>query len=190
MNRAIILHGTSANSTHNWFPWLTRELEKKGWEVWVPDLPNADHPNVHMYTPYIKENAPWPIDEKVVLIGHSSGAVEILHLLQNIPKKVKGAILAGAFKERLSTEPNWEMLKGMFLDAFDYLKIKDHAGEIVFIHSDDDPYCPIDEARELAQDLGAEFITLHGKKHFSEKLDPRFTQFPEILTVIEEKMLG
>ena len=154
----------------------------------MPDLPGADHPNVHTYTSYILEHAPWPIDENVTLIGHSSGAVEILHLLQNLPadKKVKAAIFVGAFTKELASHPNWNMLTGLFLDPFDFALIKSKAAHITFVHSEDDPHCPLEQARYLAGELAAELVIFPDKKHFSVNTDPSFTKFPEILDIINK----
>lgn len=49
MKNALILHGTDADHTQNWFPWLEKELLQRNYEVWVPDLPQSDHPNIRRY---------------------------------------------------------------------------------------------------------------------------------------------
>jgi predicted alpha/beta hydrolase family esterase len=54
------------------------------------------------------------------------------------------------------------------------------------VHSDDDPICPIEDAKEIANKLQAKMVTLHGMKHFSASMDPRFTRFPELLDIVKE----
>ena len=91
VKNALILHGTDADHTHNWFPWLQKELETLGYELWVPNLPSADHPNIKRYNQFLLNyrgpsgTSPinWKFDEESIIIGHSSGAVEILGLLND-----------------------------------------------------------------------------------------------------------
>ena len=84
MKNALILHGTGGDSKENWFQWLKKELESKGYKVWVPDLPGADKPNIRNYNQYLLDN--WSFDDETVMVGHSSGAVSILGLLNIFPK--------------------------------------------------------------------------------------------------------
>lgn len=190
----LLLHGTSATSKSNWFPWLKAELEKLGHEVWAPDLPDADRPNIETYWKYLSENSNgWDFSDNV-WIGHSSGAVAILGLLQKLPQetKINSAILAGAFTKRLAESPSWAMLKDLFdeaFDSFDYEKIKQKSDKFIFVHSKDDPICDIDQARELHDLIGGEMIEFEGMKHFSVKQDPRFTEFPELLEIVKTKVL-
>ena len=182
MKKALILHGTSSNSRSNWFPWLKQQLEELGWAVWVPDLPGAHNPNIKRYNQYILEHKPWEFDDETVIIGHSSGAVEALGLLQQLPNSnhIKQCILVGAFKNNL----NWPNLDGLFEEPFDFRKIKKQANKFLFIHSDDDPYCPLEHAEYLAKETGGELKVMPGQKHFSVETDPKFSTFPELLQLV------
>lgn len=185
----LILHGTGADHTSNWFPWLKAELEKLGHEVWVPDLPDADRPNIQKYNDLLLHQG-WDFNNSVI-IGHSSGSVAILGLLQALPAgtKINTAILVGAFTKRLSESPSWEMLRELFDEEFDYDEIKSKATRFIFVHSGDDPYCPIEDARTLCKDLDGKFVELDSMGHFSESLDPRFDKLPELLEIIEDDVL-
>jgi predicted alpha/beta hydrolase family esterase len=181
--KAVILHGLEADHNENWFPWLKAELEKIGFEVWVPDLPLAEHPNVDRYTKFLLDN--WDFNDNLV-IGHSAGAVEILDLLENLPDgaKVNTSIMVAIFKGDLG----WEALKDLGRLKFNFEKIKQKTNQSIVIHSDDDPHCPIEGAKEIAEELGAEMITMHNMGHFSAGSDPKFTKFPELLELIKAKV--
>lgn len=185
----LILHGTDADSSKHWFPWLKSELESLGHEVWVPDLPDSDRPNIQKYNDLLL-NSDWDFKDSVI-IGHSSGSVAILGLLQALPSDVKinTAVLAGAFTKRLSESPSWEMISELFDKPFDFETIKQRADKFLFIHSKDDPVCDINEARKLCSQVDGEMIEFDGMGHFTTKLNPSFTKFPELLEVIKTKIL-
>lgn len=185
MKNALILHGTSSNSKGNWFPWAEQELIKRGWKVWVPDLPQADRPNTKRYNNFIFKNSKWEYTEESVLIGHSSGAVAILGLLQFLPDDVvvDTCIFVGSFKDKLG----WDALDGLFEEPFDFEKIKKHAQRFVFIHSNNDPYCPLEHARYLTEKLNGELIIKKGQGHFNLEISLKYKQFPLILEILGEK---
>lgn len=39
MKRAVILHGTDSEPSHNWQPWLRETLRGFGYEVWDAESP-------------------------------------------------------------------------------------------------------------------------------------------------------
>ncbi|MBU0579192.1 alpha/beta hydrolase [Patescibacteria group bacterium] len=185
MRNALILHGTDGHSKENWFDWLREELEKKDWKVWVPDLPQADKPNIERYNKFIFSNKDWKFDENSILIGHSSGAVAILGLLQVLPENVRidTCYLVGSFKDDLC----WEALEDLFIVPFDFDAIKKKAKRFIFIHSDNDPYCPLDHAKFLSQKLDGKLIIREGQKHFSiGSYGEEYKQFPFLLDLIEK----
>ncbi len=184
MKNCLILHGTNNNSQKHWFPWLKAQLEDRGYAVWVPDLPDAHEPNPTKYVQCINDSN-WVLDTESVLVGHSSGAVAILHLLQSLKEgvTVNTAILVGAFKDNLGVKE----LSRLFDTPFDFEKIKKWAQRIIFIHSDNDPYCPLDHAEYLAERLGAELIVMSGEGHFSiSTAGEKYKEFPALLTILME----
>ncbi|MBW7944109.1 serine hydrolase family protein [Patescibacteria group bacterium] len=183
MKKALILHGTDGSSKENWFPWLKAELEKNGYQVWVPDLPHPEKPNIDRYNKHIFSLTSGQLDEETILIGHSSGAVAILGLLEALPDdvKVEAAYLVGSFKDDLG----WEKLTELFARPFDFEKIKKKSKSFYFIHSDNDPYCPLDHARYLHTQLGGELIVLPGQQHFSiGTAGEVYRKFPYLLSIL------
>ncbi len=184
MKNAIILHGTDGYPTENWFDWLRQELEKKSWQVFVPQLPNCDRPNIKIYNKFLLKEKSYQFNKESILIGHSSGAVAILGLLQVLPESVvvDTCYLIGAFKDNL----DWDALDGLFEEPFDFAKIKNKAKHFVFIHSDNDPYCPLEHAEFLAEKLDGELIIREGQKHFSiGSFGEEYKKFPFLLELIE-----
>ncbi len=183
MKNVVILHGTANTSKGNWFMWLKEQLERQNYHVWVPDLPHSEQPNIERYNHFLLSHAPWQFDEHTIIIGHSSGAVAILGLLQALPENtsIEKAILVGAFKDDLGRDD----LKELFDEPFDFEKIKYRAKKFVFIHSDNDPHCPLEGAKFLVKKLNGELYVRPGEQHFSISAGgEKFKQFPFILSVI------
>lgn len=181
MKNVLILHGTGGNSKENWFPWLKNELLKKGYKVWLPDLPGANKPDIPRYNQFIFSK--WQFDHDSILIGHSSGAVAILGLLQKLPKDtvIEKAILVAGFKDDL----NWEELKMLFKKPFNWEKIKKQAKEFILIHSDNDPYVDLEHGKFLKEKLRGKLVILPGRGHFGiSSMGEKYKQFPELLKYI------
>jgi predicted alpha/beta hydrolase family esterase len=183
--KAVILHGTANDHTGNWFPWLKQELLKLGLEdVWVPDLPGSGRPDIKRYTEYLLSKN-WDFKNNL-LVGHSSGSVEIMGLLLALPEgiTIDTAVLVGTYKGDLGRDD----LRATAAD-FDYQKIKSKAKKFIVVHSDNDPYCPLDGAKWVAQQLDAKFVLMPGFAHFGIQQDPKFKEFPELLQIIKEEVV-
>ncbi len=185
MKKALLLHGTDGDSSSSWLPWLKTQLETAGWKVWVPDLPNAHEPNIARYNKHIFANKDWVFDDQTVIVGHSSGSLAALGILQALPKNivVNQAILISSFKNDLG----WPNLSGLFETPLDFEAIKKHAKNFLFIHSDDDPYCPLEHAQYLSKKLNGELRVIPGQKHFSAGTDPKYTKFPLLKELLVQK---
>lgn len=183
MANFLILHGTDATPDSNWFMWLKGILIGRGHKVWLPQLPGADNPNAKTYTDFLLANKDFVYDDDTIIIGHSSGSVEALYLLQKLPKTtvLKAEILVSAFKDDLG----WDTLSELFPEPYDFDLIKDHCKRFTFIHSDDDPYVPIEQAEFLATQTEGELLEFEGQGHFNTEVSPDYKQFPELLDIIE-----
>jgi|SRR3989344_5314278 len=163
MKNVLILHGTGSSSKQNWFPWLKSELEAKGVKVWVPDLPLSERPNIERYKQYVFEH--WQFDQDSIIIGHSSGAVAALGILQYLPVglQIEKVILVAAFKDNLGRDD----LNQLFIRPLNFEKIKNHCKNFVLIASDNDPYVPLEHVQFLKEQLNGELVVLDGQKHFN-----------------------
>lgn len=182
MKNALILHGTANTSQGNWFPWLAKELERAGYIVWSPDLPEAENPDDERYSSYIFSNKNWKFNSETIIIGHSSGGVAALKLIQRLPKEVliDTCITVGAFVEL----HGWDDIKGLFIPPFDFKKITSHAKHFIIYHSNDDPYVPLADAEYLRDNLHGELIVIKDQGHFNLEKGPQYKQFPELLEKI------
>lgn len=184
MKNALILHGADNNSSGNWFPWLKSELENKGWKVWSPDLPNAGTPILKDWLDAIFSNIDWEFNKKSVIVGHSSGAVLILKILEELPegKIIDKAILVAGFSDK-GNRPDLYKYKLDFLKTpFDWDKIKSSCKNFYFIASDNDPYdCGLRHGKVMHAKLGGKLIIKKGQEHFNLEKGEQYKQFPELL---------
>jgi len=180
MKNVIIFHGTGGSPNAYWIPWLAFGLEKRGYKVTVPSLPNPNKPDINEALPFVLNNLEF--DEETVLIGHSSGSALILSVLENIKPKIKMAILVAGFYKQLPGGRN-----GMIQEQYDWDKIKFHAGEFVFINSDNDPWgCDDQMGREMQQHLGGELIVMHDGHMGSDSFNQPYREFPLLVELIEK----
>lgn len=187
MKNALILHGAGNNSSGNWFPWLKGELEKKGYKVWAPDLPDWDKPDKNKGINAVFSNTDWEFNEESIIIGHSAGATLILRILEALPEyvKINKAILVAGFADMGKIPAAFKYKKGLLVEPFKWKKIKSACEEFVFIASDNDHYsCGEEQARAFHESLGGDLIIKKGQEHFNLEAGEKYRQFPEILEYI------
>jgi len=72
MKNALILHATDCTSKDSWYLWLQKQLENAGYNVWTPNLPQANQPNIQRYNTHIFDNKDWKFIKESIIIDHSS----------------------------------------------------------------------------------------------------------------------
>jgi len=168
----------------NWFPWLKEKLEADGYEVWVPLLPSNHTPNKEIYNDFLF-NSDWNFTDNIV-VGHSSGAVEVLNLLMDDRcPKIKLGIMVGAWAGGLPDgyDKGVTQFDNLFPEeGFNFELIKKNAGRLEFIHGDDDPYCPLSQAKFLAEQTNGDIHIIPGGGHLGSK----FKELPIVLDLIQQ----
>lgn len=186
--RVFIVYGWDGYPEEGWFPWLKKELEVKGFEVYVPQLPEAGRPRINNWVPKLAEvvgNA----DENTYFVGHSMGCQTIARYLETSPEglKVGGAVFVAGFFKRLTgleDDPDVQETDKHWLGApLNFEKVKSHLPKSIAIFSDNDPYVPLDNQHDFRDKLGSEIIVEKNMGHFSGGSDG-VTELPVVLQSI------
>ena len=186
MKKVIILHGTMGSPAGNWFGWLQVELKAKGLQVWLPELPNPEQPSLKQWAEFVATNCPFDLDQETLIVGHSSGAILALVLTQKSAVELGGIVCVSVFHDN---SLNWDANSKLFDVEFDYQAIKKHAKTRLVIHSDDDPYVPVEQAKFVAQQIDAEFLLIPNQGHFNLEKSADYKQFPKLIEMLQDRRL-
>jgi uncharacterized protein len=177
----IILHGTGGTPEGNWFPWLKNEMESQGSSVYIPKFPTPENQSVKSWCRALDVQAP-RFGKDTILIGHSCGAVYLLHILEVLKQPVAKSIFVSGFIEKLGNE-YYDNLNADFINHnFNWEKIKNNAGKITLFHGDNDPYVPLSVAQKLADHLETRMIIIKNGGHLNA--ESGYTKFEELLSLL------
>lgn len=171
MKKIYIIHGWDGYPEEGWFPWLKKELEKKGFEVYVPAMPNSAEPKIETWIPFLSKLVGSP-GLNTFFVGHSIGCQAIIRYLETLPQGVKigGAVfVAGWFVlSDLETEEEKVIGKPWLEMPVDFAKVKTATDKFVAIFSNDDPVVPLERNKKLfVERLNTKIIIEDNKGHFS-----------------------
>jgi len=170
--RVFIIHGWDGYPGEGWFPWLKRELESRGFEVTVPQMPNSEEPRIANWVPALQALVTRP-DSSTYFVGHSMGCQAIVRYLEKLPEGlvVGGVVFVAGFFKRLTNIEKDELTRDISREwlssPIDLLSVRSKIIHSVAIFSDNDPYVPLDNRDDFELKLGSEIIIEKGKRHFS-----------------------
>jgi predicted alpha/beta hydrolase family esterase len=180
MKRAIIIHCWSGYPEYCWYPYAKQELEKWGFEVLVPAMPETDAPKLSLWLPHL-QTVLGNSDCDTYFIGHSIGCATIMRYLESLSQDemIGGAVLVAGFTDDLG----FPEIRNFFTTPFDFESIKKHCPKFVAVHSDNDPYVPLHHSEALKENLGAKTIIKHNAGHFSGAVDNEgsCTELPDVV---------
>ncbi|MFZ5364057.1 MAG: class I tRNA ligase family protein, partial [Patescibacteria group bacterium] len=184
--KVLLIHGFEGSGEGNWLPWLKKELEARGFEVYNPTMTTSEHPTVESW---MKELMPFmeKLGEGDIIVGHSLGSKAALHLIEKTKKKI-GHLFLIASAVGTVEERDWEKFRkewnGSDIDAlkeFWHAPINWGAADKFvqnknIVLSDDDPYIKKETHKDLP--TGWFYELWSGFGHFQDK------QIPELLDLI------
>ena len=169
--RVFIIHGWEGSPENAWFPWLREELAVRGFEVFVPQLPQPEEPRIQNWLPALKGVAPDP-DEATYFVGHSLGCQTIARHLEGLPEHiiVGGAVFVGGFFKRLTNIEadalSQSVAKEWLSAPLNLSKVRTRLRKSVAIFSDNDDYVPLENQDDFRDKLGATIIVEKQMGHF------------------------
>ena len=180
--RVIIAHGWRDSPANAWIDWLRVELEARGFEVTVPELPNPNLPRLGKWLATLID-AVSELDSRTTLVAYSLGTPITLRLLDNYPKDVRiaGLVLVAGFGDGIRDRPG-----ALFSPPLDFERIKGRAKLRTVIYSDNDPIVPTKRSQQMAILLAAREVMVIGGRHFlgSKRLPGSAATIPAALEAV------
>lgn len=183
MKKAYIIHGWGYDPTQNWYPWLKKEMEKNGFKVFVPEMPDTENPKIEQWVEHLS-NVANNLDEDTYFVGHSIGCQAILRYLEGLggSQKIGGAIFVAPWLtlQNLEDEESEKIAEPWIKTPLDFDKVTLSTKNIVSIFSDNDPFVSLENKGMFESLLNSKTITLNKKGHFEEDI----RELPEALEEI------
>ena len=164
--RVFIIHGWGGGPEGACLPWLKNKLEKIGYEVLAPQMPNTDEPVIEEWINHISEIVGTP-DEETYFVGHSIGCQAIMRYLQTMDHKIGGAVFIAGWFVLENLEPEEIEIAALWTqNNIDFEKLRKISQNYAEIISDNDPFGGFKENKKIfSEKLGAKIIVLNNAGH-------------------------
>ncbi len=172
MKRLFIVHRWDGNPKSDWYQWLKKELENKGFKVEVPTMPNTSEPKIDDWINHLKKVV-GKLDGNTYFIGHSIGCQTIMRFLENETYNGKlGSVVfvAGWFKLNNLEGEEVEAIANPWINTpINFNKVKPKLSKLTVFLSTNEPYGFIEEnTKTFKEKLNAKVIIQKDKGHFTE----------------------
>jgi uncharacterized protein len=185
MKRAILVHGCCepedfhsdkpSCSNSDWFPWLQKQLVRRGIETQTPEMPDPHEPDYGAWKHVFDRCC---VDADTALVGHSCGAGFVLRWLSEQKASPHSLFLVAPWLDPFKT-------RGPFLDFALDRDIENRTRGMHLLYSSDDKVEGVKESVEMLL-TGLRVIKdhhFHNKGHFG-RAHMGTDAFPELLDLI------
>lgn len=194
MRNIIIIHGSYGSPNGNWFQWLKKNLEKLGFQVFVPQFPIPPPEkwdtatSGHSLTDWLKTLSKYKkyINENTIFVSHSRGNVLLFHFLSLLNKPVSAVFLIAPWIHFIWYPKGWKKIDSFVKKPFNWTKIKKGSKYFeIFQSTNDIAGISIEEGEEIAKHLNAKINIVKNAGHFNIDSSKEFDKFPFLLQRIK-----
>ena len=169
----IDIPSCNPNNEINWMGWTKKELEKQGWRVVCPIIPEVWKAPYSAWKKALDEAG---VDENTTLVGLSQGAGAIVKYIIQNNRKIRKLILVAPARTHTP-----EFAEFYDFEINDDVKKLIEKGTTIFVSNDDWPGI-LEGAKSYANDLDAKVVRFNDRGHFSFLIPT----FPELLDEMTE----
>jgi predicted alpha/beta hydrolase family esterase len=184
MKTVLILHGIGGHAGIHWQQWLHDELEKLGYEILIPDLPNPDHPDRQTWLAAVKDILTSVDPNELIIVGHSLGATTALDYIDQADGKINGFVSVSGFAEDYGAELNSYFLREK---SIDFNKVRSNLNWSAVIYGDNDPVVSKYALQQVAEGLKVEPVIIPNGGHLNTEAG--YKKLPEVLEITKAHKL-
>ena len=183
MDNYFIIHGSFGSPFVNWIPYLRKEIESRGVQVYTPDFPTGvgyqKYDNWEkLLKAYLDAGL---INENTIIFAHSIAPVFICKFLINNKVKVKRLIFICGFNNYMGINEEYDNVnETMFLDNLS--DVKNYCDEIICYYTDNDPYVKFEVEKEFADAIADKQFMINGGGHLNG--ESGYVEFGELLAYL------
>ena len=165
----FIVHRWNGTPEGDWYQWLKGELEKRGFEVFIPEMPETDKPSIKKWVGKISEAA--SASDEPYFVGHSIGCQAILRYIESSGKKSSGVLLIAPWLHlkdaAFETDSDRKVAEEWISIPIDLGKVKSSIRDCRIVMSTGDPYVPVGDSKIFRDGLNAKINIMPISKHFT-----------------------
>lgn len=169
--KVLILHGKGGTPENYVFPWLKTELEKRGYAVELPALPNTSEPNDEEQAEYVEKNC--TLDENTVIVAQSFGGIVAMRLLERGHKVQRVVMAAVPFTGTFMDGKDRPSVRAACEKGFDFETIQKNSKTFIILYDKRDNIVPQADLNAWHANLGGIYMEGSGSEpHFSGLQEP------------------
>ncbi len=177
----LILHGIGGHAGMHWQQWLYDELMKRGYQVIMPTMPGAGHPDRKEWLLTVKNLIRDIPAKELIIVTHSLGAATAMDYLEQAKERVLGLVCVSPAVFDYGAELNSYFLKEKDIN---FEKVNKNLEKAEVFYGDNDPYVPQEKLELAAKSFNAKPQIVPNGGHLNAMAG--FTEFPELLKTITD----